>query len=110
MGKGVFEDCEALESVVIPASMKVVPEDTFYDCSALSSVTLGKSVISIGESAFYRCPALKNITLHERVVSIGKYSLGIHPGGIYKDFTITGKKGSTAEKYATSNKITFIEQ
>jgi len=110
IGKGAFESCKALETIIIPDSVEALPYGVFYDCSALSSVVLGKSIVNLGGYAFYRCPSLKNIIVHEGVIVIEDKSLGANPSGFYKDFTITGKKGSEAEKYAKANKITFVAQ
>lgn len=54
-----FQKC-ALEEVVIPESVTVIPEGAFYGISA-TSITVPKSVTSIGKNAFTACSSLNDI-------------------------------------------------
>lgn len=71
-----FAQCQALTSVVIPNSLKVVGGSAFYMCKALTSVTLGSSVEKIDVDAFYNTLALKSITLPNSLKTIGEGAFG----------------------------------
>lgn len=71
-----FAQCQALTSVVIPDSLKVVGGSAFYMCKALTSVTLGSSVEKIDVDAFYNTLALKSITLPNSLKTIGEGAFG----------------------------------
>ncbi|MEG2081576.1 MAG: leucine-rich repeat domain-containing protein, partial [Oscillospiraceae bacterium] len=135
MGYGAFYYCIGLTSIIIPDSITSIGSDAFYYCTGLTSVTIGNSVTSIGDYAFYFCTGLKGVMLPDSVTIIGKgafedctglkgvtipdsvTSIGDDAFGYYmnggsnaplQSFTITGSKGSAAEKYATDNRFKFI--
>lgn len=57
----VFEACEKLKSIVIPADVTTVGEYCFRGCKSLESVTMDSKVSHIQEYAFHSCSALKTI-------------------------------------------------
>ena len=72
-----FKDCENLESVEIPSSIKSIGDKAFNNCTNLKTVTfeLGVSQCeSIGASAFEGCEGLKSIVIPKSVKEIGKYA------------------------------------
>ena len=75
-----FEDCENLEKIIIPESVKSVGYCAFLNCRRLKSITIPDSVTSIGSSAFRKCSG----------------------------FIIYGLENSCAEKYAKENNLTFV--
>ena len=44
---GIFSDCTALESIDIPASVRILDLDTFYNCPSLKKVTLHEGLLTI---------------------------------------------------------------
>lgn len=58
-----FEDCENLESVVIPNGVTTINNSAFRNCSKLKSISIPSSVSTIGDSAFYYCANLESITV-----------------------------------------------
>ena len=61
----------SIKSIVIPESIKVIPEEAFLCCSALESITLPDSLLEIGEKAFWGCDAIETIKLPESLTEIG---------------------------------------
>lgn len=57
LGTCTFEECEDLESVVIPESVKIttVPTDTFWYCEKLHEINLPASIKSTEPCAFSGC-------------------------------------------------------
>ena len=50
---GIFQECDNLESVVIPNSVTEIENHAFYKCKNLSSITLGDNVNWMGAGAFH---------------------------------------------------------
>ena len=111
---GAFSECIKLNEVTIPGWIKNVEDYAFESCVELKSVTISEGVQEIGEYAFCNCTKLKNITVPESVTKIGKESLGYYydekteESRKLEGFTITGYKGSAAQKYAQDNGIKFV--
>jgi hypothetical protein len=86
IGKGSFEGCVNLHSVVFPESLNIIKEGAFHACLNLTDVTvLSKQVI------------------------LEDYCFGFSNLGIPLDnMIIRGYKNSTAETYANENGFTFI--
>ena len=58
----MFEGCENLQSIDIPATVSSIGAGAFKDCSSLETITL-TGVSSIGDGAFAGCDNLTTITL-----------------------------------------------
>ena len=61
LGRGVFAECTALTSIVVPGDIETIENMTFYRCTALTSVTIPKSVTKICTKAFQKCSSLTDI-------------------------------------------------
>lgn len=133
IGDNAFYDCEKIKSVKIPNSVQKIGCCAFFCCTKLKSVKIGKKVKTIGMSAFvgtkvkslkiskkvktigkfafYECMSLKSITIPKNVKKINKYAFGYYYNHNrykkIKGFTIKGKKGSVAQKYAKKNGFKF---
>lgn len=83
-GEAVFKNTE-LEKVVIPGSMKAVPESTFQFCKSLTDVILEPGVITLGREAFDHCPSLRTITIPDTIETIQE--------GILQPHIFCGTKG-----------------
>ena len=60
----------ALETVVLPNSLKEIPKDAFYFCSSLSDIRIPGTVEYIGNSAFQGCQSLQEITIPKGVKTL----------------------------------------
>ena len=109
-----FTNCNGLKAVSIPAKVTSIGDFAFAYCNNLVSVTLPTGSLTIGGCAFENCPYLKDVTIPEGTKSIGlfafgySYDISIGYWVPISGFTIRGKYGSTANKYATDNKFKFI--
>lgn len=72
IGGSAFENCTALESIVIKGNITTIRVKTFYGCSSLKSITLPESLMTIKYNAFLRCKALTEIVIPDAVTTIEK--------------------------------------
>ena len=86
-----FEDCDDLELVIIPDSVKCIGTYAFLGCPSLEFVIIPKSVAEIKYRAFGYYYTRDNT---EEPIKVN-------------DFTIYGYEGSEAERYANDNDFTF---
>jgi hypothetical protein len=113
---GAFFDSKYLQSVVISKGIKEIGHTAFCDCKQLSKVTFKtKKDVKIGYYAFYCCKSLKKVTIPKNIKTIGSKAFGFKGKGTYgykdykvKNFTIKGKSGSQAQKYAKKHGFKFI--
>ena len=59
---GAFEDCEKLESITLPSTLKKIEEYAFQGCKGLKQINIPQRVEEIGGRAFCDCDALEEIT------------------------------------------------
>lgn len=64
IGEKAFENCTALQSVVLPEGLERVDLWAFRGCTNLQSVTFPKSMKEIAIEAFKGCQNLKEVTLN----------------------------------------------
>lgn len=69
IGKGAFEGTLALQKVVLPHNLAMLPEALFYD-SAVSDVTLPDNITEIPTACFYDCRNLRRIVLPAGVTRV----------------------------------------
>ena len=62
-GKQIFSYCSALQSIAVPEGVTELTAYQFSNCKALTQVTLPASLTKIGTEAFYNCSALEQIQL-----------------------------------------------
>lgn len=70
IGIGCFRDC-AVETVSLPDSIEVLPNEAFDDCGQLKEVSLPASLKTIGNYAFGGCEVLEHVTIPPTVSRIG---------------------------------------
>lgn len=71
-GGSAFENCTALESIVIKGNITTIRVRTFSGCSSLKSITLPESLKTIQYNAFLRCSSLIEIVIPDAVTTIEK--------------------------------------
>ena len=70
IGKGAFLECESLESITIPDTVKYIGNDCFYRCKSLTSIIIPDSISVIFSHTFDSCESLKSITIPNSVTTI----------------------------------------
>lgn len=70
IGRAAFEECDQLESVALPSTLKYIGKDAFSECSALEEISLPDALTVISRGAF-SCSGLKSITIPVGVKWIG---------------------------------------
>ncbi|MBO5691530.1 MAG: leucine-rich repeat domain-containing protein [Spirochaetaceae bacterium] len=71
--KGLFHNCVALQSVVLPNNCWVVGSRCFASCKNLTQVTLSQELVSLGMFSFDSCQKLEKIIFPKKLKVIGKY-------------------------------------
>lgn len=56
-----FGNCEKLEEIILPSTLKRLERGIFWNCSSLESITIPSEVAYIGDYLFFECVKLKNI-------------------------------------------------
>lgn len=116
IGDSAFNNCVNLSKgasgIKIPDSVKSIGFCAFYNCKNIKKIILSKKLTTIGDCAFFECKNAKEITVYKSTKKIGDHAFGfIHSKNLelekVKGFTITGTKGSAAEKYAKKNRFKF---
>lgn len=64
----IFSQCEQLEEVVLPSTLKTIGTTTFHDCEKLIEITIPKSVELIDVYAFYDCDNLEKVNITSDVL------------------------------------------
>lgn len=115
LGKGSFMNCSVLTEVTLGAGLRDIPEECFSMCTSLESIYISSNITKIGAGAFFSCQKLAGIYIPASVVSIGTDAVGTHynirtgKNEPFKDFYITGDRGSAAHKYAIATGFDFID-
>lgn len=72
IGTCAFGYCSNLTDLQIPSGVTTIGVACFQSCSRLTSMVIPSSVTSLGESAFYGCTHLESVELPDGLTSIGK--------------------------------------
>ena len=104
-GGGAFQECK-ITSISLPASITVIPNNTFNSCKLLNSVTLQGPVTRIGGEAFRWCEALTAIDLPDCVTEMG-YAAFCESG--LTEFKIPAGVTSLDTWLLLDTKITYLE-
>ncbi len=72
IGEGAFVWCSSLKELVIPEGVTEIKNTTFWGCSSLESLTLPSTLKKIGEEAFYSCRSLGTLVIPNGVTEIGE--------------------------------------
>ena len=71
IGNKLFENCEMLTDVRLPANATTIGMGAFSGCSALQALSIPATVTSIGDEAFENCASLSQILLPSGITAIG---------------------------------------
>lgn len=72
IGADAFKNCENLQEIIFPSSLKVIDSGAFENVP-LQSIHIPANVMEIGDSAFYRCK-LTTVQLEDGLHSIGAHA------------------------------------
>ena len=64
----VFEDCAALEEIILPEGLKSIGEESFFGCGELKEIRLPDALERVGRDAFAACGKLKNISCRNKTL------------------------------------------
>ena len=74
-----FEDCQKLETVILPEGLQYICNKAFSGCHALKNITIPSTVTEIGQAAFMDCTVLESITIPNKVTAISDYLFAYCP-------------------------------
>ena len=75
INSNAFYNCESLESLKFPSTMKSIGSSAFRNCIKMEEFNLNDGLVSIGEGAFQYCTGLHSLTIPETVDSMGSKML-----------------------------------
>lgn len=95
-----FANCTSLTEVLLPESLLKIEIGAFIGCEKLAEIVLPEGLLEIGQSAFLGT-SMMSVRIPESVTTIGYCAFGYDINENIKDgFSIIGKTGSAAQKYA----------
>ena len=102
-----LSSCSTLSDVKLPEGLTYIGGGAFSSCPILKEIKLPESLIEIGQYAFINT-GLSAIVIPDNVAEIGYCAFGYYTntvGNIVADdsFTMVGKLGSAAQRYATDS-------
>ncbi len=71
IGKGAFQNCDKITSIVIGENVVTIGENAFAGCSAMARLTIPNTVTNIGSCAFEGCTSLTEVVIPNSVTSLG---------------------------------------
>lgn len=98
-----FKDCTSLTDITIPKGVKIINTNTFVNCKSLKTVRINGNITKIDKNAFKNCSELTDIYIPS---SCKKIEENAFDG--CKKLRIHCEKGSAAENFAQSNKISVV--
>ncbi len=76
IGVNAFGGCANLKEIVIPDGVTSIGERAFDGCTSLTEIKIPAGVTAIEASAFCGCEGLKNVILPVTITSIGDHAFG----------------------------------
>ena len=74
IGNSTFEFCTGLRSVSIPNRVRFVGDSAFFGCIGLIAIVIENGFTSIGNCSFFHCPSLISVEMGNNVSTIGSYA------------------------------------
>ncbi len=72
IGSFSFWDCQNLEAVTVPGTVRSIGQAAFMCCYQLADVQLSDGITTIYDEAFYNCTSLTNINIPETMQHTGR--------------------------------------
>lgn len=69
-----FSDCDSLEQLSLPDSIKYMSSYSIAGCRKLESIKIPSGITEVVSYAFEGCSSLKSVELHDGITSIGNYA------------------------------------
>jgi hypothetical protein len=104
VGVGAFYEAASLREVSLPSTLKNIYAYAFYGCSSLQSLKIPASVTNLAGYALANCRSLNSLTFEGANCTIDRMSFSYSQNGP----TIKAYSGSSAQKFASTNKIPFV--
>ncbi|MBQ7257648.1 MAG: leucine-rich repeat protein [Abditibacteriota bacterium] len=73
IGYEAFSDCNSLQKIILPDSIKYISDKSFANCKSLKNINLPNNIEFIGNSAFRNCP-IKEIIIPKKINKIYDYA------------------------------------
>ena len=105
-----FYECKNLKEIEIPEGVTNIGRFAFYDAGAMSSVRIPASVTEIGRKALGYFESQNGTPFYDGVDDVNEAGSEV---GCYEKipgFTIYGRTGSAAQKYAGENGFIFVAE
>lgn len=103
IGDEAFAGCSRLMNFATEGNLTFLGKGAFRDCILMHSVMLPQSVKGIGDEAFAGCPDIEQFFIYGIFTEIGKQIVPDSPNVV-----IFAYEGSTAQKYAEENGLSFV--
>lgn len=95
-----FRNCNSIETLTMPNSVKTITNYACYNCTALKTITLSSKLESIGYNAFAECPKIR--TIYAKSITPATLDESTFPNGAYMFATLYVPKG-TLSSYKNAN-------
>ena len=105
IGKYTFDSCGELTDVTLGTGLTKIPQNAFSNCGRLASIVIPYYVTQIDSNAFLNDPLLMSITIPRNTTNIAA-TVFSYP----TQMTVYGISGTTAETYANSKGMTFVNR
>ena len=73
IGGSAFQECSALRSMTLPATVTKLGSGAFFRCSNLVELQLNEGLKIIGGCAFEECTPLRSVTIPSTVTKMGNF-------------------------------------
>ena len=104
IGRYSFYNCDNVNNIILPDSIKIIEQYAFYNCVSLSEIYLPNSIEIINEYAFQNCINLKELAIPDNVLYIGH---SILDGCVNLEYLSLPYLGSTLDKNDESFSYVF---
>lgn len=74
--EAAFDNCDSLNRISLPNTLRYIGVIAFSDCSTLDSITIPESVVEIGSYAFFNCFGLSSIIIPDSVKRLEDRTFG----------------------------------
>ncbi len=74
IGRGAFQYCDTLQSIILPNVIDSINDGTFRECKSLESIVIPQSVKGIRSNAFFKCITLQKVELSSGLIEIQPFA------------------------------------